>query len=149
MATLELHPDFKDFLKLLNLYEVKYLLVGGYAVGYYGYPRATGDMDIWIERSEANSKKMVSVFRDFGVPDESISEEMFSEAHKVIRMGVPPVRLEVITSASGVDFNNCYSARELHELEGISISLISLPDLKTNKLAAGRHKDLEDIEHLP
>jgi predicted nucleotidyltransferase len=149
MAKIELHPDFEDFLRLLNSYNVKYLLVGGYAVGYHGYPRATGDMDIWIERSESNSKKVSSVFRDFGMSDEAISEELFLETNKVIRMGVPPVRLEVITSASGVDFDECYSKRELVEINGIPINLISLEDLKKNKSAAGRHKDLEDIEHLP
>jgi len=149
MAKIELHPDFKDFLKLLNAHNVRYLLVGGYAVGYHGYPRATGDMDIWIEMSEANSKKLVSAFRDFGVIDEVISEGLFLEKNKVIRMGVPPVRLEVITSASGVDFDECYSRREVIEIDGILINFISLQDLKKNKHAAGRHKDMEDLEHLP
>jgi hypothetical protein len=149
MARIELHPDFKDFLRLLTSYKVRYLLVGGYAVGYHGYPRSTGDMDIWIELSESNAKKITSAFHDFGVPAEIVSEEQFLEKNKVIRMGVPPVRLEVITSASGVDFNECYSNREVIELEGIQINLISLQDLKKNKRAAGRHKDLEDILHLP
>ena len=80
MAKIELHPDFKDFLRLLSSHNVRYLLVGGYAVGYHGYPRATGDMDIWIEMSESNSKKITSVFRDFGMPDEAISESLFLES---------------------------------------------------------------------
>jgi predicted nucleotidyltransferase len=149
MAKIELHPDFKDFLRLLTSYNVRYLLVGGYAVGYHGYPRATGDMDIWIEMSESNSINIVSAFRDFGMPDETISKDLFLEKNKVIRIGVPPVRLEVITSASGVDFNECYSDREVVEIDGIPINLISLQDLKKNKRAAGRHKDMEDMEHLP
>jgi predicted nucleotidyltransferase len=149
MAEIELHPDFKDFLKLLNSHNVKYLLVGGYAVGYHGYPRATGDMDIWIELSESNSKKVTSTFRDFGMPNEKISEDLFLEKNKVIRMGVPPVRIEIITSASGVTFDECYSNRDVIEIDGIPINFISLRDLKRNKRAAGRHKDLEDIEHLP
>lgn len=149
MGKIELHPDFKDFLKLLNSYDVRYLLVGGYAVGYHGYPRATGDMDIWIEISESNSKKVTSAFRDFGMPTEAISENLFLEKNKVIRIGVPPVRLEVITSASGVNFDKCYSNREIFEIDGIPINIISLEDLKKNKSSAGRHKDLEDIEHLP
>ncbi|MFA4916645.1 MAG: hypothetical protein WC560_08250 [Syntrophales bacterium] len=148
MARIELHPDFKDFLRLLNYHNVMYLLVGGYAVGYHGYPRATGDMDIWIEISESNSKKLASAFRDFGIPDEAISEGLFLEKNKVIRMGVPPVRLEVITSASGVAFNECYSNREVVEVGGIPINIISLQDLKKNKRAAGRHKDLADMEYL-
>ena len=149
MAKIELHPDFKDFLRLLNSHNVRYLLVGGYAVGYHGYPGATGDMDIWIELSESNSKKIASASRDFGMPEKAISEELFLETNKVIRMGVPPVRLEVITSASGVDFNECYSNREVFEIDGIPINVISLQDLKKNKRAVGRHKDLDDIEHLP
>ena len=149
MAKIELHPDFKDFLKLLTSYNVRYLLVGGYAVGYHGYPRATGDMDIWIEMSESNSINVASAFRDFGMPDEAISKDLFLEKNKVIRIGVPPVRLEVITSASGVDFNDCYANREVVEIDGIPINLISLQDLKKNKRASGRHKDMEDMEHLP
>ena len=149
MARIELHPDFKDFLRLLSSHNVKYLLVGGYAVGYHGYPRATGDMDIWIEMSKPNSKKIAATFRDFGMPNEAIPESLFLEKNKVIRMGVPPVRLEVITSASGVDFNECYSNREAIEIDGIPINFISLQDLKKNKHAAGRYKDLEDLEHLP
>jgi hypothetical protein len=149
MARIELHPDFKDFLRLLSSHNVKYLLVGGYAVGYHGYPRATGDMDIWIEMSKPNSKKIAATFRDFGMPNEAISESLFLEKNKVIRMGVPPVRLEVITSASGVDFNECYSNREVIEIDGIPINFISLQDIKKNKHAAGRYKDLEDLEHLP
>ncbi len=88
MAKIELHPDFKDFLRLLNSHNVRYLLVGGYAVGYHGYPRATGDMDIWIEMSELNSKRVASAFRDFAMPDDAISERLFLEKNKVIRMGV-------------------------------------------------------------
>ena len=77
MERIELHPDFKDFLKLLNFHDVRYILVGGYAVGYHGYPRATGDMDIWIEMSEVNSKKIVSAFREFGMPEDAISDKFY------------------------------------------------------------------------
>jgi len=125
------------------------LLVGAYAVGYHGYPRATGDMDIWIETSKSNSGKALAAFREFGVPNEAVSESLFLETNKVIRIGVPPVRIEVITSASGVNFNECYANRENIEIDGILINFISLQDLKKNKQAAGRHKDLEDLEHLP
>jgi len=106
-------------------------------------------MDIWIEMSESNSKKVASAFRDFGMPNEAISEAIFLQKNKVIRMGVPPVRIEVITSASGVAFNECYSNREIIEIDRIPINFISLKDLKKNKHAAGRHKDMEDLEHLP
>ena len=149
MAEIELHPDFKDFLRLLNSHAVEYLLVGGYAVGYHGYPRATGDMDVWIAVSESNAQKAAIVLRDFGMPEEDVSKRLFLERDKVVRMGVPPVRIEVITGASGVDFAECYSRREVIEIDGIPVNFISLEDLKENKRASARHKDLEDLEHLP
>jgi hypothetical protein len=106
-------------------------------------------MDVWIEMSETNSKKVASAFREFGMPDETLSEKLLLEKNKVIRIGLPPVRIEVITSASGVDFNECYSNRAEIEIDGILIHFISLQDLKKNKKAAGRFKDKEDLEHLP
>ena len=149
MAQIELHPDFKDFLKLLNSQGVEYLLVGGYAVGYHGYPRATGDMDIWIAVSESNAQKAAGALLEFGMPADEVSKELFITRDKIIRMGIPPVQIEVITSASGVDFTECYSRREMVEINGISVNFISIEDLKKNKRAIGRHKDMEDLEHLP
>jgi len=149
MEKIELHQDFKDFLRLLNSHKVDYLLVGGYAVGYHGYPRATGDMDIWVAVSEVNAQKTAQVLSDFGMPKEAVSRKLFLEMDRVIRMGVPPVRIEVITGASGVDFAECYSRREVIDIDGIPVNFISLKDLKVNKRAAGRHKDLEDLDHLP
>ena len=149
MEKIEFHPDFKDFLKLLNSCGVDYLLVGGYAVGLHGYPRATGDMDIWIALDASNSQKTAEVLLEFGIPDELITDTMFMEKDRVIRMGIPPVRIEIITGASGVDFSDCYSRREVVEIEGVPVNFISLEDLRVNKKAAGRHKDLDDLEHLP
>lgn len=144
-----LHPDFRDFLRFLNAQEVEYLVVGGYAVGYHGYPRATGDLDIWIAISEDNAEKATAALRAFGVTGEGVAKTLFLEADKIIRMGVPPVRIEVITGASGVAFGDCYSRRETVEVEGLPVNFISLQDLKVNKKASGRHKDLEDLDHLP
>jgi predicted nucleotidyltransferase len=149
MAKIELHPDFKDFLKLLNSHGVEYLLVGGYAVGYYGYPRATGDLDIWIAVNENTAARTASVLREFGMPQNEATEDLFLEKDKIVRMGFPPVRIEVITGISGVNFDGCYSRRVSIEVDGIPVPLISLDDLKTNKRSAGRHKDMEDLEHLP
>jgi hypothetical protein len=149
MAKIELHPDFKDFLRLLHSHNVKYLLVGGYAVGYHGYPRATGDMDIWIALDPINADKAVKVLHEFGMSQGEVSQELFLEKNKVIRMGFPPVRIEVITGISGVDFQNCYSRRTCIHIDKIPINLISLDDLKINKKASGRYKDLEDLKHLP
>ena len=148
MASIELHPDFKDFLKLLNSHGVEYLVVGGYAVGYHGYPRATGDMDIWIAVSDTNAERTAQALLAFGMPELKTTKQIFSEKDKVIRMGIPPVRIELITGASGVEFAECYKRREIVEIEDILVNFISLDDLKINKRAAGRHKDLEDIEHI-
>jgi hypothetical protein len=149
MAQIELHADFKDFLRLLNSHGVKYLVVGGYAVGYYGYPRATGDMDIWIAVDEVNAEKTAQTLRDFGMPKKEAVKDLFIENNKIIRMGVPPIRIEVITGASGIEFEECYLRREIIDIDDILVNFISLADLKTNKQACGRYKDLEDLEHLP
>lgn len=145
---IELHPDFKDFLKLLNSHKVEYLLIGGYAVGYYGYPRATADMDIWIEVSTENASKMQKVMTEFGIGEHDLEQSLFLEKDKVLRMGVPPVRLEVLTGVSGVTFEECYKRKKQFRIESIPVNFISLDDLKINKKASGRYKDLEDLEHL-
>jgi len=149
MAKIELHRDFRDFLKSLNSHGVKYLVVGGYAVGYYGYPRATADLDVWIELNEANARKTARALIEFGMPEEQTTTELFAVKGRVIRMGVPPVRIEVLTGATGVDFAECYSRREVVEIEGLPVDFISLTDLKINKQACRRNKDLEDLDHLP
>jgi len=149
MAMTRIPRDFKEFLQLLNAHKVKYLLVGGYAVGYHGYPRATVDMDIWVDRTSVNSKKLVSVLQEFGFGVEELNEGLFLEKDKIIRMGLPPIRIEIITSASGVDFEDCYQNRVTDVIDEIEVHLINLQHLKANKKASGRHKDLDDLEHLP
>ena len=149
MATIRLPPDFKEFLQLLNAHQVEYLLVGGYAVGYHGYPRATVDMDIWIGKGTATASKMVTVLREFGFDVPNLSADLFLKDDQIVRMGVPPIRLEIFTSIPGVRFEECYPARILGEIDGVSVSLINLKDLKTNKKASGRNKDLADLENLP
>jgi predicted nucleotidyltransferase len=149
MATIRLPPDFKEFLRLLNAHQVEYLLVGGYAVGYHGYPRATVDMDIWIGRSPETAEKMVRVLREFGFDVPNLSADLFLRVDQIVRMGVPPVRLEIFTAIPGVDFASCYRSRVLAEIDGVSVYVISLEHLKTNKRASGRNKDLADLENLP
>lgn len=148
MATIRLPKDFKDFLRLLHTHEVNYLLVGGYAVGYHGYPRATADLDIWVARTEENARKLVAVLEEFGFRDAASAARAFTQEGQVVRMGVPPLRIEIITSASGVDFNACHVQRIRDELDGVRVSILSLPDLIKNKKAAGRPKDLADLDEL-
>ncbi len=148
MAVPELPQDFKEFLKLLNDLKVKYLLVGGYAVGYYGYPRATADIDIWIAVAPDNAQNMLQAFHQFGMSSPDLSSDTFQLDDKIIRMGLPPMRIEIMTSIDGVVFEDCFPRRQMIELEGVKVPMISLEDLRKNKKASGRHKDLDDLEHL-
>ncbi|MCE7869072.1 hypothetical protein DYH09_01710 [bacterium CPR1] len=143
-----LPPDFSDFLRLLNEHKVQYLLIGGYAVGFYGYPRATGDMDIWVPISPEVASRLVRVLREFGFSD-GVTEELFLRPRGIVRLGVPPNRLEVTTHIDGVRFEECYSRREMTLAGDVPVTLISLSDLRTNKKASGRFKDLADLENLP
>lgn len=149
MAMTRLPHDFKEFLKLLNAHQVEYLLIGGYAVGYYGYPRATADMDIWIAVNPDNADKIVAVLKEFGFDSSELSPEMFLKQWQIIRIGVPPVRIEIATTISGVNFSECFAQRVVVELDGVKTNLISLNHLKINKKASARHQDLADLEHLP
>lgn len=148
MATPALPQDFRDFLKLLNSKKIKYLLVGGYAVGYYGYPRATADMDIWIAISKENAKKMTELIKDFGMDTPALNKSIFLQPGKVIRMGYPPIRIEVLTEISGVKFEQCYLRRKETKIDGLKVKIISFEDLLKNKKASGRYKDLNDLENL-
>lgn len=149
MATTHLPNDFKEFLKLLNAHQVEYLLIGGYAVGYHGYPRATADMDIWIATNPANADRIVAALKEFGFNAAELSPQLFLKEWQIVRLGVPPVRIEIATTVSGVSFAECYNQRVVDVLDGVKVNLISLNHLKLNKKAAGRHQDLADLENLP
>ncbi len=149
MATTLLPRDFKEFLKLLNANNVEYLLIGGYAVGYYGYPRATADMDIWIAMNPANADRVVTVLKEFGFDQPDLSANLFLKEKQIIRMGVPPFRIELVTTISGVSFSECFAQREVAGIDGVKTNIISLPQLKINKKASGRHQDIADLENLP
>ena len=145
---IEFPKDFREFLQLLNSKKIKYLIVGGYAVGFHGYPRATGDLDVWIAIDERNALKMVDVLKAFGFNLPELRKELFLEKEKVIRMGFPPMRLEILTSIDGVLFNPCYKNRVIADLGEIKINFISKNDLLINKRASGRPQDLVDFDKL-
>lgn len=146
---IKLPPDFKEFLKLLNAHQVEYLLIGGYAVGYYGYLRATGDIDFWVAIGSQNALQIVSALQEFGFDIPELTSELFLEVDKIVRMGVPPMRIEVLTTISGVQFDDCYRDRVEDIWDDVPVRIISLHHLKQNKRASGRFKDLDDLEHLP
>lgn len=143
-----LPDDFKEFLRLLNSKGVEYLLIGGYAVGYHGYPHATADMDIWVGISQENARKIVEVLCEFGFGVEALTPNIFLQEDQVVRMGIPPLRLKILTTISGVIFSECYNQRIQVILDGVEVSLIHLAALKANKAASGRPKDLEDLKFL-
>jgi phage replication-related protein YjqB (UPF0714/DUF867 family) len=145
----KLHQDFKEFLNLLRANRVEYLLIGAYAVGYHGYPRATQDLDIWIAATAENATRIVTALGEFGFGSPELTAELVLRPNNIIRMGEEPVRIEILNRASGVDFAKCYDARVVDEIDGIEVSLIGLNDLKENKKASGRLKDLADLDSLP
>ncbi len=149
MVDFELPPDFSAFLRLLDAHHVSFLIVGGYAVGFYGHPRATADIDIWVPMRAATADQLVTVLHEFGFDVSALSRELFLQPDQVVRLGVPPVRIELLTTISGVDFDDCYPRAAETTLGDVPVRVIGLEDLKTNKRAAGRHQDLADLDHLP
>ena len=148
MATIQLTPDFKEFLKLLNSHQIKYLLIGGYAVSYHGYPRTTADMDIWVAIQKENAEKLVDALKEFGFDNPQLTIDLFLRQNQNVRMGIPPFRIELLTTISGVNFEECYSERITDIIDGVEVEIINLEHLKLNKKASGRYKDLDDLENL-
>ena len=147
MGTTRIPPDFREFLKLLNVHEARFLLIGGYAVNAFGYIRNTIDLDIWIAGDDENRKRVIQAVRDFAFP--AAAANLLDEPDAMLRMGVPPLRIEVMRSISGVEFEDYWPRRVLIDDEGLRISMISLADLRSNKKSTGRPKDLLDLEELP
>lgn len=145
---MKVSADFKDFLKLLNEKKVEYLLIGGYAVSYHGYSRPTGDMDVWIRFSETNAERTAEALEEFGYARKDQSLPVLLQFGKILRMGFPPFRLEVSTDIDGVVFDECYANHVVINIDDIPVTLIGYEDLLTNKKAAGRLKDLADVEEL-
>ncbi|MDG4551846.1 MAG: hypothetical protein P9F19_04795 [Candidatus Contendobacter sp.] len=140
--------DFKEFLELLNKNQVEYLIVGGYAVAMHGYPRYTGDLDIWINANRETAAKMLQVLDEFGFGSLGLRQEDFMESGNVIQMGYPPFRIDILTGADGVDFAQCHRNRVIVEHDGMLIPILDIQDLRTNKAATGRPKDLDDLQNL-
>ena len=132
-----LPQDFKDFLRLLDAEGVEYLLIGGYAVAYHGYPRATEDIDIWIAPNPENAQRIITALKEFGFDVPELNPGLFLKPDSIVRMGVPPLRIELSTTISGVDFAECYKARVTEIIDRIRVNIINLADLKKNKKASG------------
>ena len=143
-----LNDDYKEMLQLLKNNEVRFLVVGAYAMGAYGYPRATGDMDIWIMASGENSQRVFRALKEFGAPLAQIDETTFVARDIIFQIGVAPRRIDIITSIDGVDFEQAWQRRVEVDIDGLSVPFISKPDLIKNKESTGRDKDLLDVKYL-
>jgi hypothetical protein len=146
---MKLHPDFKEFIQLLNKHNVEYLIIGGYAVAVHGYVRATGDIDIWIKISVENAEKIVQVLKDFGFSSLKLTPEDFQKENIIIQFGVPPYRIDILTSPEGLNFDECFADRfEQTSDDGTICKFIDKQNLLKNKKIVGRSKDIDDIENL-
>jgi predicted nucleotidyltransferase len=142
------NPDFKDMLSGLSAAQVDYLLVGGYAMACHGHPRATGDLDLWIRGDPQTASKVFRALKEFGAPMHDLTVEDLSTPGIVFQIGIEPSRIDILTSISGVQFDDAWERRMNIELEGLSIPVIGRNDLITNKRAIGRPKDIADAETL-
>jgi len=145
---MKLSQDVRDFIELLNSTSVEYLVVGGHAVGYHGFPRMTGDFDFFVRASRDNALRLIEVFRQFGFEDADKLFSVFTATGRAVKIGVPPNRIDVITGISGIDFDQAWSGRELSDLDGAPVAMIGRQALLENKRAAGRPKDLLDVAEI-
>ena len=146
---MELDKDFKEFVQLLNAHKVEYLIVGGYSVAHHGYPRFTGDFDVWIKPEFNNAHKMVKVLNDFGFSSMGLKAEDFNIPDKVIQFGVEPVRIDVMTAIDGIpNFEVAFKKRDVSKTTDLVINFIGYSDLITNKKTTNRLQDQLDIQEL-
>jgi hypothetical protein len=143
-----LSKDFKDFVKLLIKNKVEYLIVGGYAVGVHGYPRFTGDLDIWLKPSVENAKLILACVNQFGFSSFNLSVNDFTKEGNVIQLGYPPLRIDLLTKIDGVEFDECFKNKLVVQIEELSVYFIGYQDLLKNKKESGRRRDLDDIDNL-
>jgi predicted nucleotidyltransferase len=149
MDTIPLLPDFLDLLKFFSEAKVEYLVVGGMAVNYHGYHRSTGDLDLWVAISPQNQDRLAAALKEFGFSPQSLSQRPLLQKPKFLRIGQPPLRIEIHSDISGCQFEDCLARAETCSINGVDVRFISLADLRLNKQAAGRTKDLADLEELP
>jgi hypothetical protein len=143
-----LDPDFIEFFQLLNENNVKYLIVGGYAVAYHGHPRYTKDIDVWIWIDPDNARRVVKTLTDFGFDSLGLKEDDFLEPDTIIQLGYPPNRIDLIMGIPGIAFRECFNTKAETEINGVKLVFIDLENLKRIKKVAGRPQDFADIENL-
>ncbi len=145
---MELEPDFSEFCASLNEHRVEYVIVSAYALAFHGAPRYTGDLDILVCPTEENGRRLLSAISSFGFPTTTLTPRDIVIGRKVIEMGIPPVQLHVMSAIDGVTWGEVWDGREESQLGALTISFIGRAEFLRNKKAAGRVKDLADIEAL-
>ncbi len=145
---MELQKDFRELLELFNDHDVHYLIVGGYALAYYGAPRYTGDIDIFVKPDSNNASLVLKALNDFGFGSAGLKLEDFTNPDNIVQLGYPPVRIDIMTSISGVSWEDAYKSRESGTYGDLCVSFIGLDQYIQNKRATGRKKDLADLEAL-
>lgn len=143
-----LSQDFKEFVELLIKNNVEYLIVGGYAVGIHGHPRYTGDLDIWLNPTPQNAKKIVECVNQFGFSSFGLTIADFTTEGNIIQLGHPPLRIDLLTNIDGVTFIECYENKKVVDIDELQINFIGYNDLLKNKRKSGRAKDIDDLENL-
>jgi len=143
-----LNEDYKDMLHALSDEKVRFILVGAYALAAHGYPRATMDIDIWIMPSPDNAEAVLRALGSFGAPLHNLTKEDLQKHGTIFQIGVAPRRIDIITAASGLQFENTYQNSIMVNIDGIDVPIPSIEDLIINKKATGRTKDLADAEAL-
>jgi hypothetical protein len=140
--------DFCELLELFNASRVKALIVGAYALAYHGAPRMTGDLDLFVEPAAENAKRVIEALSAFGFGDIGLTAEDFQRADTVVQLGLPPVRVDLLTGITGVSWEDAWAGRVDGELGTVPAAFIGLAELRRNKRATGRHRDLADLEAL-
>jgi hypothetical protein len=143
-----LTKDFVEFIECCVARDVKFLIVGGYALAAHGHPRATKDLDVWILMEQGNAEQLVGALDDFGMESVGLEASDFIEPDIVVQLGYPPLRIDLLTSASGVEFETCWSRRMMATVGSVEAGFISYEDLIANKRASGRPQDAVDVEVL-
>jgi len=143
-----LNQHFQEFIELLGKNKVNYLIVGGYAVGLHGFPRYTGDIDVFVAVSEENARLLLKTFSDFGFGDLGLSEHDFLEEEMVVEIGREPLKIQVLTGIDGVTYEECWKERKEVEISGSVVPFIGMESLLRNKGASPRAKDKIDLEEL-
>jgi len=145
---MEVQQDFKELLALLNEHKVEYVIVGGYALAFHGAPRYTADLDILVKSDKQNAECILAALKDFGFADIKLSIEDFEKPDMIVQLGVVPVRIDIITSLTGVSWEQVYSNRVKGKYGNVPAGYIGLEQFIANKKAVGRKRDLADLEAL-